>query len=92
MKLNTALGSVIRDIRMEKGMTLRDLSNKSFISLGHLSDTERGTKNISPDLIEAVAFGLDTPSYHLIQVAGMRMEFQNAPIQMNADKLVVTNS
>ena len=80
MRLNVALGSVIRDLRMEKHMTLRQLSDKSFVSLGYLSETEHGKKNISPDLIEAVAFALDVPAYHLVQIAGMRMELESFPV------------
>ena len=89
MKLNVAMGSVLRDIRMEKNMTLRQLSNKSFVSIAHISDAERGQKNVSADLIEALAFGLDVPSYHIIQVAGMRMELANADLE---EKIFVTNS
>jgi transcriptional regulator with XRE-family HTH domain len=66
MKLNNAIGHVLREIRLGKRLTLSQVSEKSFVSLGHISDTERGAKNISPDLLEALAFALDTPSYKIV--------------------------
>jgi transcriptional regulator with XRE-family HTH domain len=77
MKLNEAIGDVLRQIRREKCMTLSQVSEKSFVSIPHISDTERGVTNISPDLLEAVAFALDTPSYRIVQIAGARMKFYN---------------
>lgn len=70
MKLNTALGHVLREIRLGKGLILFQVAEKSFVSIGHISDTERGAKNISPDLLEALAFALDTPSYEIVIRAG----------------------
>jgi transcriptional regulator with XRE-family HTH domain len=70
MKLNEALGHVLREIRLGKELTLLQVSEKSFVSIGHISDTERGAKNISPDLLEALAFALDTPSYKIIMRTG----------------------
>lgn len=73
MKLNTALGHVLREIRLGKGLILLQVAEKSFVSIGHISDTERGAKNISPDLLEALAFALDTPSYKIVERAGELM-------------------
>jgi transcriptional regulator with XRE-family HTH domain len=73
LKLNEALGHVLREIRLGKGLTLFQVSEKSFVSLGHISDTERGAKNISPDLLEALAFALDTPSHRIVMRAGELM-------------------
>ena len=70
LKLNEALGHVLREIRLGKELTLLQVSEKSFVSIGHISDTERGAKNISPDLLEALAFALDTPSYKIIMRTG----------------------
>ena len=59
MKLKTAIGTTLRGIRQSQGMTLRELSAKSHVGYGHISDVERGRKHVSGDLLEALAFGLD---------------------------------
>jgi transcriptional regulator with XRE-family HTH domain len=73
MQLNTALGDAIRTARLEKGMTLRDLSAKSYISLGYLSEIERGTKDVSSVVLECVAQGLEVPLYVLVSKASVQM-------------------
>lgn len=73
MQLNIAIGDAIRTTRMEKGMTLRDLSAKSYISLGYLSEIERGTKDVSSAVLDCVARGLETPLYVLVSKASYQM-------------------
>lgn len=73
MQLNIAIGDAIRTARMEKGMTLRDLSAKSHISLGYLSEVERGTKDVSSVVLECVARGLSIPLYLLVSKASYQM-------------------
>ena len=73
MNLNIAIGDAIRTARMEKGMTLRDLSAKSHISLGYLSEVERGTKDVSSVVLDCVARGLETPLYVLVSKASYQM-------------------
>jgi transcriptional regulator with XRE-family HTH domain len=66
MKLKTAIGGTLRDIRLRKHLTMRDLSNKSFVSLGHLSEIERGIKSASPEMLESIALGLSMTTAELI--------------------------
>lgn len=55
MKLSVAIGGALRDIRTEQGLTLRQVSAKCFVSLGHLSEVERGIKDASTDLLEQIS-------------------------------------
>lgn len=55
-----ALGYTLRNMRTERGMTLRDVSGKASMALGYLSEVERGQKEISSELLETVAVGLGT--------------------------------
>jgi transcriptional regulator with XRE-family HTH domain len=73
MNLATAIGESIRTARMEKGMTLRDLSAKSHISLGYLSEVERGTKDASSLVLECVVQGLSLPLYKIIDEASRKL-------------------
>jgi transcriptional regulator with XRE-family HTH domain len=73
MDYRTALGQVIRKERTAQGLTLRALSAEAHISLGHISDVERGTKDMSSDFIEYLANALGMPSYELVIRAGVAM-------------------
>lgn len=73
MNLANAIGKSIRTMRMEKSMTLRDLSAKSHISLGYLSEIERGHKEVSSIVLDCVAQGLDVPLYVIIEEASRKM-------------------
>lgn len=75
MNLATALGESIRECRVSKGMTLRDLSALSNTSLGYLSEIERGTKEVSSVVLESIARGLDVPLYTIVSTASLKMAF-----------------
>jgi transcriptional regulator with XRE-family HTH domain len=51
----------IRAIRLERGMTLQDLSNKSGLSVGFLSQVERGNSSLTITSLERIAEGLGVP-------------------------------
>ena len=40
--LRQAIGEVLRDIRQRQGRTLREVSQRARVSLGYLSEVERG--------------------------------------------------
>ena len=56
--LRHELGEVLREIRQDQGRTLRDVATSSSVSLGYLSELERGTKEASSELLAAVCGGL----------------------------------
>ena len=55
------LGDVLRGERMRRGMTLRELSSEARISLGYISEIERGQKEASSELLAALCEALDVP-------------------------------
>jgi transcriptional regulator with XRE-family HTH domain len=61
------LGEVLRDIRLDQGLTLREISEKSAISLGYISEIERGKKEVSSEVMFSLCRALDVP---LSQVFG----------------------
>lgn len=73
MNFYEALGSVIRDERVNRGFTLREVSKSGYVSMGHLSDVENARKEGSGIFIEAVAKAIGIPTYELIIEAGYRM-------------------
>ena len=66
MKLKHAVGDTIRTLRHDRNMTLRKLSSRSHVAMGHISDVERGNKGASHELLEAIAYGLDISTTELI--------------------------
>lgn len=83
--LRAELGEVLRDLRMEQGRTLREISRASAVSLGYLSEIERGTKEASSELLLAICVGLEVPlSAVLSEVAQRvaRVEAMSAPVAL----------
>lgn len=68
-----ALGEVIREQRLAQGRSLRSITDEGFIALGYLSEVERGHKDASSEVVEAIANGLGVNAYELIIEAGYRM-------------------
>lgn len=64
------LGNVLRDARRAQGRTLRQVSSDARVSLGYLSEIERGQKEASSELLASVADALGLPlSYVLREVS-----------------------
>ncbi|GAB47382.1 helix-turn-helix domain-containing protein [Mobilicoccus pelagius] len=59
--LRTHLGEVIRESRKDQGRTLRDVSSSARVSLGYLSEVERGEKEASSELLAAICEALHMP-------------------------------
>ncbi len=55
------LGDVLRDLRMQRGLTLREVSAEARVSLGYISEIERGQKEASSELLAALCAALDVP-------------------------------
>ncbi|MCW2817231.1 MAG: DNA-binding protein [Marmoricola sp.] len=56
-----SLGDVLRAERMRQSMTLRELSSAARVSLGYISEIERGQKEASSELLAALCEALDMP-------------------------------
>lgn len=68
--LRQEIGDVLRGIRQAEGRTLRDVSHRARVSLGYLSEVERGQKEASSELLASICAALDVPlSAMLGQVA-----------------------
>jgi transcriptional regulator with XRE-family HTH domain len=55
------LGDVLRERRAELGLTLRDVSKEARVSLGYISEIERGQKEASSELLASLCGALDMP-------------------------------
>jgi transcriptional regulator with XRE-family HTH domain len=67
------IGDVLRDLRLQKGRTLRQVASKASVALGYLSELERGQKEASSEILASVADALDTPVSVIMHEVGDRM-------------------
>jgi transcriptional regulator with XRE-family HTH domain len=59
--VRTEIGDVLRDFRLQKGQTLRQVAHRASVALGYLSELERGQKEASSEILAAVAEALEVP-------------------------------
>jgi transcriptional regulator with XRE-family HTH domain len=67
------IGDVLRRARTSQGRTLREVSDSARVSLGYLSEVERGRKEASSELLNAICDALDVPLSAVLTDAGERM-------------------
>ncbi|ODR26825.1 transcriptional regulator ClgR [Mycolicibacterium porcinum] len=68
--LREVIGDVLRNARTEQGRTLREVSDAARVSLGYLSEVERGRKEASSELLSAICDALDVPLSRVLTDAG----------------------
>jgi transcriptional regulator with XRE-family HTH domain len=74
--LREVIGDVLRRARTEQGRTLREVSDSARVSLGYLSEVERGRKEASSELLSAICGALDFPLSRVLSDAGDEMARQ----------------
>ena len=81
MLLRDALGETLRDARNRQNRTLRDVSTAANVSLGYLSEVERGRKEASSELLASICDALDLELSDLLDSVSRTMR-----TDMPADK------
>src|ERR1700757_4233795 len=71
--LREVIGDVLRRARTSQGRTLREVSDAARVSLGYLSEVERGRKEASSELLSAICGALDVPLSGVLSDAGEGM-------------------
>ena len=59
--LRQEIGDVLREQRQQQSRTLREVSAAARVSLGYLSEVERGQKEASSELLASICGALDLP-------------------------------
>jgi len=67
------IGDVLRDLRLQKAMTLRQVASRASVALGYLSEVERGQKEASSEILASVADALGTPLSEIMHEVGDRL-------------------
>jgi transcriptional regulator with XRE-family HTH domain len=81
VKLREALGDALRRRRQAQGRTLREVAAAAGVSLTYLSEVERGRKEASSEVLEAVCAALDLVLADLLyEVAETLAAAEAAPV------------
>jgi transcriptional regulator with XRE-family HTH domain len=87
--LRTQLGTTLRGHRLRQRRTLRDVSGAARVSLGYLSEVERGQKEASSELLASICDALELQLADLLAEVsrGLRGEDHLRPLVPAADTL-----
>lgn len=79
--LRSLLGDALRETRLNQRRTLREVSSAARVSLGYLSEVERGQKEASSELLAAICWALGVRlSDVLREVSETLAEFEPVPL------------
>ncbi|GAA4062517.1 MULTISPECIES: helix-turn-helix domain-containing protein [Actinomadura] len=85
--LRQLLGDVLRQLRLRQGRTLREVSAAARVSLGYLSEVERGQKEASSELLSSICKALGVPLSHVLREVADQLalaELQHEPVLAGA--------
>jgi transcriptional regulator with XRE-family HTH domain len=80
VKLREALGDALRRRRQAQGRTLREVAAAAGVSLTYLSEIERGRKEASSEVLEAVCTALDLILADLLFEVAETLAAAQAPV------------
>lgn len=91
----TILGEVLRAERLDRGLTLRQVSASARVSPGYISEVERGTKEASSELLSSLCSALDLPLSRVLtdaSAAALTQETLTAPTTLPQRGAVVASA
>lgn len=74
------LGDVLRSQRMQRGMTLREVSAGARVSLGYISEIERGQKEASSELLASLCSAMDLTLSQVIREVSVQVAVEEAAL------------
>lgn len=84
------LGEVLRSRRMHQGRTLRQISADARVSLGYISEIERGQKEASSELLASICSALDVPLSEILSEVSDAVALEEAAMQIALDEALKT--
>lgn len=79
--LREEMGDVLRRQRQAQGRTLREVSKAAKVSLGYLSEIERGEKEASSELLASVCEALGMPMSEALTLAAAKVAAAEAAMR-----------
>lgn len=83
------LGDVLRRRRMHQGMTLREVSANARVSLGYISEIERGQKEASSELLSSLCVALEVALSDVLREVSDAVALEEAALSIAATPLPV---
>ncbi len=83
--LRTQLGNTLRGHRLRQHRTLRDVSGAARVSLGYLSEVERGQKEASSELLASLCAALDVPLSAVLAEVADAVALEEAALAMQLE-------
>jgi len=87
-----SLGDVLRGARMQRGLTLRDLSAEARVSLGYISEIERGQKEASSELLASLCQAMDLPLSDVLRDVASAVAVEEAALQIVTPRIAPARS
>jgi transcriptional regulator with XRE-family HTH domain len=81
------LGEVLRSRRVQQGRSLRDLCADAAVSLGYMSEIERGHKEASSELLASICAALDAPLSEILSEVADAVALEEARLGMQLEAL-----
>jgi transcriptional regulator with XRE-family HTH domain len=81
------LGEVLRAQRMRQGRTLRQISADARVSLGYISEIERGQKEASSELLASICSALDVPLSEILSEVSDAVALEEAALAMQLEEV-----
>ena len=85
--LRSVIGDELRRQRLEQGRTLREVSAQARVSLGYLSEVERGQKEASSELLAAICGALDVPLSRVLESVSTELADREARTTKPLDRV-----
>jgi transcriptional regulator with XRE-family HTH domain len=83
------LGEVLRSQRMRQGLTLRQVSADARVSLGYISEVERGQKEASSELLAAICAAMDVPLSEILSEVSDAVALEEAALAMQLESVTL---
>lgn len=86
------LGEVLRSQRMRQGRTLRQVSADARVSLGYISEIERGQKEASSELLASLCAALDVPLSEILAEVSDAVAMEEAAMAVAIEDATILTS
>ena len=78
--LRTHIGAALRGARTSQGRTLRDVAQEARVSLGYLSEVERGQKEASSELLNSICIALNLNLSAVLVEVATQIKLHETPV------------
>jgi transcriptional regulator with XRE-family HTH domain len=78
--MRTHIGSALRGARSAQGRTLRDVAKEARVSLGYLSEVERGQKEASSELLNSICLALNLNLSSVLVEVATQIKLHETPV------------